>query len=118
MNYDLCLHLDARDPAILALVLRNAENYLNGLPGESFRLDVVANGGGAPLFAAEGPEFAEAKAKVAALIKRGVRFKLCANALAEHGIDHARLWPGCQVVPAGLVEVVRLQREGFAYIKP
>ena len=118
MNYDVCLHLDARDPAMLALVLRNAENYLNGLPGESFRLDVVANGGGAPLFAAEGPEFAELKARVAALIRRGVRFKVCANALAENGVAHDRLWPGCEVVPAGLVEVVRLQREGFAYIKP
>ncbi|MDE5878854.1 MAG: DsrE family protein, partial [Desulfovibrio sp.] len=51
-------------------------------------------------------------------MQRGVRFKICANALAENGIAHERLWPGCQVVPAGLVEVVRLQREGFAYIKP
>lgn len=118
MNYDVCLHLDAKDPAMLALVLRNAENYLNGLPGESCRIDVVANGGGAPLFAAEGPEFDALKAKTAALLERGVRFKVCANALAEHGIAQDRLWPGCRVVPAGLVEIVRLQREGFAYIKP
>ena len=40
------------------------------------------------------------------------------TALAEHGIDPARVWPECEIVPAGLVEVVRLQREGFAYIKP
>ena len=118
MNYDVCLHLDAKDPAILALVLRNAENYLNGLAGESFQLDVVANGGGATLFAAEGGEFDELRAKTAGLMQRGVRFKICANALAENGIAHERLWPGCEVVPAGLVEVVRLQREGFAYIKP
>lgn len=118
MNYDVCLHLDANDPAILALVLRNAENYLNGLPGEKFRLEVVANGGGATLFAAEGGEAGALRDKAAALMQRGVRFKVCANALAEHGIAHERLWPGCEVVPAGLVEVVRLQREGFAYIKP
>ena len=118
MNYDVCLHLDARDPAILGLVLRNAENYLNGLPGETFQLDVVANGGGATLFAAEGADIAELKARASALMARGVRFKICANALAENGIAHDRLWPGCVVVPAGLVEVVRLQREGFAYIKP
>ena len=43
---------------------------------------------------------------------------LCANALADNKIDHADIWPGCDVVPAGLVEIVRLQREGFAYIKP
>lgn len=118
MNYDVCLHLDARDPAILALVLRNAENYLNGLPGETFQLDVVANGGGATLFAGEGAELDELKARATALMARGVRFKICANALAENGIAHDRLWPGCVVVPAGLVEVVRLQRAGFAYIKP
>ena len=53
-------------------------------------------------------------AKEAALLKeRGARFKICANALAEHGIDPARVWPECEIVPAGLVEVVRLQREGF-----
>ncbi len=118
MNYDVCLHLDARDPAMLGLVLRNAENYLNGLPGETFRLVVVANGGGAPLFAGEGAPLDELRAKTAALMARGVRFRICANALAENGIAPERLWPGCEVVPAGLVEVVRLQREGFAYIKP
>ena len=25
---------------------------------------------------------------------------------------------GCEVVPAGIVELIRLQQEGFAYIKP
>lgn len=118
MNYNVCLHLDAGDPALLALVLRNAENYFNGLPGETFQLDVVANGGGVLLFAAEGAGCDELRARATALMARGVRFKLCANALAENGIPHDRLWPGCVVVPAGLVEVVRLQREGFAYIKP
>ena len=113
MNYNVCLHLDARDPAMLGLVLRNAENYLNGLPGETFQLVVVANGGGAPLFAGDGAAFDELRAKTAALMARGVRFRICANALAENDIAHDRLWPGC-----GLVEVVRLQREGFAYIKP
>ena len=118
MYYDLCLHLDAKDPAILGLVLRNAQNYLNALPDEAFQLDVVANGGGATLFAGEGPDFEDLKAKVAALMQHGVRFKICANALAEHEVAHESLWPGCEVVPAGLVEVVRLQRQGFAYIKP
>ena len=118
MNYNLCLHIDARDPAILGLVLRNAQNYLNALPGESFQLVVVANGGGAPLFAEAGPVFADLRAKTMALMESGVSFKVCANALADNAVEHERLWPGCEVVPAGMVELVRLQREGFAYIKP
>ena len=77
MNYDLCLHIDSNDPAMLRLVLKNAANYIKGLPGENFQL-----------------------------------------AVADNSIDDSRLWQGCTVVPAGLVEVVRLQRAGFAYIKP
>ena len=44
MNYDLCLHMDSKDPAVLRLVLRNAANYIKALPEERFQLVVVANG--------------------------------------------------------------------------
>ena len=60
----------------------------------------------------------EFRAIAAPLQDQGLRILLCANALADNKIDHADIWPGCDVVPAGLVEIVRLQREGFAYIKP
>ena len=106
MNYDLCLHIDSNDPAMLRLVLKNAANYIKGLPGEKFQLAVVANGPAVILFT---DGHADLRELAAPLLAQGVRVMLCAN---------ARLWPGCSVVPAGLVEVVRLQREGFAYIKP
>ena len=32
MSYDLCLHVDANDPALLAFAFVNALNYMNGLP--------------------------------------------------------------------------------------
>ena len=40
MNYDVVLHLDSNDPAKMRLVLRNAANYLNALPGEDFQLHI------------------------------------------------------------------------------
>lgn len=113
--FDLVLHLDSPDPAMFRLVARNAANYLNALPEEKFELRVVANGGAATLFTLDHGELRELALPVAA---RGVVFNVCANALAEHGISREQLWPECQVVPAGLVEIVRLQRAGFAYIKP
>ncbi|MGE9984070.1 DsrE family protein [Desulfovibrio sp. SGI.169] len=115
MNYDLCLHIDGNDPALLRLLLKNASNYIKALPGESFQLAVVANGPAVTLFTTEHEDLRELAAP---LLDQGVRVMLCANALADNSIDHSRVWPGCTVVPAGLVEVVRLQREGFAYIKP
>lgn len=91
MSYDLCLHVDANDPAVLAFAFVNARNYMNGLPGKEFELVLVANGPAVKLFV---------------------------PAQAELQKTAADLWPGCEVVPAGLVEIVELQNKGFAYIRP
>lgn len=115
MYYDLILHLDSAEEAMLRLLLRNAANYLKGLPDQKFQLDVVANGGGVKLFT---KEHTEMHSIASPLHEKGVRFKICANALADNGISPDSLWPECEIVPAGIVEIVRLQREGFAYIKP
>lgn len=115
MNYNLILHLDSKDEDMLRLVLRNAANYLNALPEENFQLEIVANGGGATQFTKAHSALRETALP---LQQRGVKFKVCANALAEHGINHDQVWPECIIVPAGLVEIVRLQRTGYAYIKP
>lgn len=115
MDYNLILHLDSNDPDKFRLVARNARNYLKELPDEKFELHVVVNAGAVNLFTSKHPELRELAEP---LMADGVRFKLCHNALDENGIDPVDLWPGCLVVPAGLVEVVKLQRSGFAYIKP
>ncbi|MDE5831596.1 MAG: DsrE family protein [Desulfovibrio sp.] len=114
-NYDVLLHLDNREDSAFKLVARNAQNYLNALPDEKFGLIVVANAGAVNLFTLAREDL---RALATPLVARGVRFLLCANALAENKIDRDRVWPECEVVPAGLVEIVRLQRAGYAYVKP
>ena len=96
MSYDLCLHVDANDPAVLAFAFVNARNYMNGLPGKEFELQKTAE----------------------ELMARGLKLRLCKNALDANKMTAADLWPGCEVVPAGLVEIVELQNKGFAYIRP
>ena len=115
MNYDLCLHIDSKEPAILKLVLVNAANYIKALPNERYQLAVVANGPSAVQFHKSNEEFCT---MAAPLQEQGLRILVCANALANNNMTPEDLWSGCEVVPAGLVEIVRLQREGFAYIKP
>jgi len=56
--------------------------------------------------------------KIFDLAKKGVRFLVCNNSLLKSNIDPAELLPVIEVVPAGIVELVRLQHEGFAYVKP
>jgi hypothetical protein len=43
---------------------------------------------------------------------------VCNNALSMSGINPAELLDLCEVIPAGIVELIRLQHEGFAYVKP
>lgn len=115
MNFDLVLHVDSNDAAILRMALRNAANYRAALPDETFRLCLVANAAAVHLFTREHEVF-EKEAR--GLHEAGMRFAICQNALNEQNVARERLWDFCEVVPAGLVEIVRLQRLGFAYIKP
>lgn len=113
--YDAILHLDSSDEASGRLVFRNAANYLNALENEKFTLVIVANGGGVSLVLNSRKEL---RAQAEPVLQKGVKLKVCANALREHNFSKDVIWPECEIVPAGLVEIVRLQKSGFCYIKP
>ncbi len=115
MNYDLLVHVDLPDEARFAMALGNINNYLVALPGESCRIVLLANGGAAPFLASKDNAQTETIQKLA---EAGVSFRVCANAMKKVPLTKEDLLPCTEVVPAGVVEIVRLQREGFAYIKP
>jgi hypothetical protein len=81
------------------------------------RVQIVAYGDGVQflqndtLFSDEGP-------KVAALAARGVVFKVCENSLRAGSLVRRDLLPRVEVVPSGTLEIARLQRAGYAYIRP
>lgn len=99
--------------------LGNIRNHLRAESGT--RIVVVALGAGIDFLLEEAKErngrpFADA---VAALAAQGVEFRVCNNTLQARAIDAARLLPQAHIVPAGVVEIARLQaREGYVYIRP
>ena len=101
MFYDLLVHVDLPDESRFVMALGNINNYLAALNGEPCTVVLLANG--------------EAIEKLA---QAGVSFRVCANAMKKVPITKEDLLPCVEVVPAGVVEIVRLQREDFAYIKP
>lgn len=60
----------------------------------------------------------ETARRVQALIDAGVTFKGCANALDAMGLDESDLVDGIEIVSVGALEVVELQQEGYAYLRP
>ncbi len=57
--------------------------------------------------------------KVAALVAKGVEFRVCNNTLNVRHIARSKVIHEAQIVASGIAEVARLQsKEGYAYLKP
>jgi intracellular sulfur oxidation DsrE/DsrF family protein len=76
---------------------------------------MVVNGPAAQLLKKENAEQAERGAK---LMDSGLTIRVCNNALKAFNVDPADLWEGVEITPAAIVEIVKLQREGYAYLRP
>ncbi|TDH59977.1 hypothetical protein E2C06_24585 [Dankookia rubra] len=106
------------DHAHWRTALGNMRNHLD-VVGDGLELVCLLNSSGIRLLldAAGNPELG---ADVAALRRRGARFLVCSNSLRGQKVAREALLavPEGDVVPAGVVELTRLQQEGFAYIRP
>jgi len=117
MNYKAVFHVDLNEAKRLDIALANVTNLLKAIPGREYNAVVLFNGPGVNLVTAENcaPEHKEG---IAALQKQNVVFEACQNALNKFGITKEELVDGFKVVPAGIIELIELQNNGYAYIKP
>lgn len=107
------VHLDEAYPEKHASVLLNIGNLLNEL-GDGTQVELVVHGPGLLAVIAEAPH----SPKVSELLSRGVTVASCANTMRGMNISVADLIEGVHVVPSGVAELVRRQRQGWAYIRP
>lgn len=109
-------HLDADQEERLTLALENIKNLFKEIPSQQCRVRMVANGKAVKLFRKD--RIGEHAADMEELHKLGVRFMACRNALAKNKIEKSDLLHLCEIVPAGILELIDLQAQGYAYIKP
>lgn len=98
------------------LCLGNVRNMLNyGKENKTvFEIEILANSEAVGKFK-KGSEWETAMRD---LLQNGVTLAACQNALNAQKIAKDDLIDHVTVVPAGVVELVIKQSEGFAYIKP
>jgi intracellular sulfur oxidation DsrE/DsrF family protein len=48
---------------------------------------------------------------------QGVKLEVCGITREQIGLDEKKLMPGVKIVHSGVVQIVELQRQGFAYLK-
>ncbi len=98
--------------------LRNISNHLAVDP--SAKIVVVTHSKGVD-FLLEGAEDENKNpysGTVAKLVAKGVEFRVCQITLERRKIDLKRKIPEAKFVPSGVVEVTKLQQQGYAYLKP
>lgn len=106
-------HLDEADPDKHASVLRNVRNLLDELADES-PIELVVHGPGLAAALRDAPHADQ----VRELLSRGFTVAACSNTMKAMSVSVDQLLDGVYVVPAGIAQLVRRQREGWAYVRP
>jgi intracellular sulfur oxidation DsrE/DsrF family protein len=102
------------DPQKWNLTLNNAHNVQMDLGAEAVELEIVVYGPGISMLKGDSP----VATRVAAALKSGVKVVACENTMKAQKLTYADMLPNIGYVPAGVVELINKQREGYAYIRP
>lgn len=116
MKIKVVFHLDMDEETRLIMALNNISNLLKEVSIEDADIFLVANGVAVRLLSRE--RAAGYAQRIGNLSEAGVRFLACSNSLSTLDMSQDQLLEACQAVPAGIVELIRLQSEGCAYVKP
>lgn len=101
-------------------ILENVSNVIKSCneTKETFSIEVAANGDAVITLKEQAVANLKMITELTELSKEGVVFAACRNALNKFAISEEVLLPFVQVVPAGVIEIVKRQEEGYSYIKP
>ena len=98
--------------------LRNIRNHIDTDP--TARITVVTHAFGVD-FLMEGMKDrndSSFAASVAALTARGVKFEVCEITLKNRNLKKEQFIQEADFTPSGVVRLAKLQKQGYAYIKP
>jgi uncharacterized protein len=101
------------DPARWNMILNNMQNLRDGVGGEPVEIELVAYGPGINMLKAD----SSVKQRIAEALKNGVTVNACQNTMSNAKLVPADMLPDITYVPAGVVEVMRKQQQGWAYIR-
>lgn len=102
------------DPQKWALVLNNVRNAAQDFGAANAELEIVAFGPGIGMLQSDSP----VAARIAEALKSGVRVVACENTMRAFKLSRNDMLPDIGYVPAGVGEIIRKQREGWAYLRP
>ena len=110
----LVVQVSDADPARWNLVLNNVRNVQDELGADKVIIEVVAYGPGIGMLKFDAPS----NGRVLEAQQSGVRLLACENTMRNQKLARADMHPNVSYVPAGVVQIIRRQQEGWAYLRP
>ena len=112
--HKVVIQVSDADPAKWALALNNASNIQQDLGADQVAIEIVAYGPGIGLLKLE----SVLGARVSEAIAAGVSVQACENTLRNQKLVRDDMLPRIGYVPSGVVQLMKRQQEGYAYIRP
>lgn len=102
------------DPAKWNLTLNNVKNVQADLGEDKVTAEIVAYGPGIGMLKIDSP----VATRVAEALGKNVKIVACENTMKGMKLTRDDMQSKIGYVPAGVVELIQKQGEGYAYIKP
>jgi intracellular sulfur oxidation DsrE/DsrF family protein len=102
------------DPKKWNLALNNAKNVQVDLGADKTEIEIVAYGPGIGMLKAD----AEVANRIEEAAAAGVKVVACENTMKAQKLSRDDMHKNIEYVPAGVVQLMRRQQQGYAYIRP
>lgn len=120
--HKVAVHVDENDPKLINMALNNVQNLKNYYTnkGEEVAIEVVAYGPGLLMYIDGKSPVADRIATMSLEIDN-LQFSACGNThrkMSQKAGKDVPLLSEAQIVPSGVVRLIELQEDGYAYIRP
>ena len=116
-KHKLVIQVSTDDVRTQNIAMNNAVNLQKALGQDNIAIEIVAYGPGLTMLTPKSP----ASKRVPNLAMQDITFSACGNTKAkmeEKSGKMVTLVDGVQVVQAGVLRIMELQEQGYAYVRP
>ena len=110
----MVIQVSDNDSAKWNLALNNAKNIQKDLGKGNVELEIVAYGPGISMLKAE----SEVGNRIGEAVDSGVKVLACQNTMRNQKLNKEDMLSNIAYVPAGVIEIMQRQHQGWAYLRP
>lgn len=110
----MVIQVSDNDPSKWTLALNNARNAQADLGRDRVDIEIVAYGPGIAMLKLE----STSANRVREALQSGISIIACENTMGAQKLDRQDMLPEIRYVPAGVVQLMQRQQQGWAYIRP